>query len=283
MEVLVIGAGGKTGSQLTSALRSQGATVRAAGRTPGKPADGIVPVRFDWADRGTWADALGTAEGLYIVGPTAQPDADVLVRDLLAEAAGVRRVVLLSVLGADLLPDVVPMAGWEQDVRNSGKQWTILRPNWFQQNFGDGAFTTPLRDTGVLELPDADAALSFIDTRDIAEVAALALVQDGHDGRTYELTGPQSLTYAEALAILGKAADRDLSYVALDPQQHTDRLRAAGLSERFVIWQQGLHALIRDGVNTPMTDTVRQITGHDPRSLADYAAERAEAWCQESE
>ncbi|WP_034272006.1 NAD(P)H-binding protein [Actinospica robiniae] len=277
MEVLVIGASGKTGTQVTGALRSLGATVRAGGRTPGAPADGVVPVRFDWTDRGTWADALGDAEGLYIVGPTAQPDADVLVRELLAEPAGVRRVVLLSVLGADRLPEVVPMAGWEQDVRNSGKEWTILRPNWFQQNFGDGAFTSPLRDKGVLELPDGDAALSFIDTRDIAEVAAIALVRGGHGGRTYDLTGPQSLTYTEALAVLGSAADRELAYVALDPQQHSDQLRAAGLNERFVIWQQGLHTLIRDGLNTPVTDAVRQITGHDPRSLADYAAERAGA------
>lgn len=298
MEVLVIGATGKTGRQVTDALVARGALVRAASRKvevegqlevesrgrveaaggPSNAAVAVTPVRFDWADRTTWVQALGTAEGLYIVGPTAEPDAAVLVHDLLATATGVRRVVLLSVIGADRLPAVVPMAAWEQDVRASGKQWTILRPNWFQQNFGDGAFTAPLRDRGALELAAGDAALSFIDTRDVAEVAAIALTEDGHGGETYQLTGPQAFTYGEALAVLGAAAGRELGYTALDPAVQDQRMRAAGVPERSVIWQAGLHTLIRQGTNAPVTDTVRRITGHDPRPLAAYAAESAEAW-----
>jgi uncharacterized protein YbjT (DUF2867 family) len=294
MEVLVIGATGKTGRQVTDALVARGALVRAASRKveteiEADAADGaaqgattdaapVTPVRFDWADRTTWVPALGAAEGLYIVGPTAEPAADVLVHDLLAAATGVRRVVLLSVIGADQLPAVVPMAAWEQGVRTSGKQWTILRPNWFQQNFGDGAFTAPLRDRGALELAAGDAALSFVDTRDIAEVAAIALTEDGHGGETYQLTGPQAFTYGQALAVLGDAAGRELHYTAVDPEAQTERMRTAGVPERSVIWQAGLHKLIRQGANTPVTDTVRRVTGHDPRPLAAYAAERAEAW-----
>lgn len=292
MEVLVIGATGKTGRQVTDALVARGALVRAASRKvenregaaggarQGSATDGapVTPVRFDWADRTTWIPALGKAEGLYIVGPTAEPDADVLVRDLLGTATGVRRVVLLSVIGADRLPDVVPMAAWEQDVRTGGKQWTILRPNWFQQNFGDGAFTAPLRDRGALELPAGEAALSFVDTRDIAEVAAIALTEDGHGGETYQLTGPQAFTYGQALAVLGAAAGRELQYTAVDPEAQSEQMRAAGVPERSVVWQAGLHTLIRQGANAPVTDTVRRITGHDPRPLAAYATERAEAW-----
>lgn len=296
MEVLVIGATGKTGRQVTDALVARGARVRAASRkveveaaaaavtqgtetrAAGAEAAAVTPVRFDWADRTTWAPALGAAEGLYIVGPTAEPDADKLVHELLATAVGVRRVVLLSVIGADRLPEVVPMAAWEQDVRTGGKQWTILRPNWFQQNFGDGAFTAPLRDRGALELAAGDAALSFVDTRDIAEVAAIALTEDGHEGETYQLTGPQAFTYGQALAVLGAAADREFGYTAVDPQEQAERMRAAGVPERSVIWQAGLHTLIRQGTNAPVTDTVRRITGHDPRPLAAYATEHAEAW-----
>jgi uncharacterized protein YbjT (DUF2867 family) len=292
VEVLVIGATGKTGRQVTDALVARGALVRAASRKPGseagngggagtgRAADAVTPVRFDWADRTSWAPALGTAEGLYIVGPTAEPDAAVLVHELLAAAPGVRRVVLLSVIGADRLPDAVPMAAWERDVRESGRQWTILRPNWFQQNFGDGAFTTPLREQGALSLPAGDAALSFVDTRDIAEVAAIALTEDGHAGETYQLTGPQAFTYGEALAVLGAAAGRELRYTAADPEAQSERMRAAGVPERSVLWQAGLHALIRQGANAPVTDTVRRITGHEARPLAGYAAERAEAWQQ---
>src|SRR5206468_5422799 len=131
---------------------------------------------------------------LYVVGPYAEPDAPVLVRDLLAAATDVRRVVLLSILGVDALPDVIPMAIWERQVRESGRDWTILRPNWFMQNFGS-LFRASLRDHGSLALPAGDVAVSFVDTRDIAMVATAALTEDGHSGNVYALTGPEALTH----------------------------------------------------------------------------------------
>lgn len=278
VDVLVIGATGKTGRPLVDALAARGATVGAASRNPGGSRPGVRPVRFDWADRTTWRPALRGAEALYLVGPVAQPDGADLVRDLLAVADDVQRVVLLSVLGADRLPPVVPMAAWEQDVRASGKQWTILRPNWFQQNFGEGAFRAPLRDRGGLGLPAGDARVSFVDVRDIADVAAAALLEEGHAGRVYEVTGPQSLTHAEALALFGAAAQRELTYEPLSPDRFAEQMRAAGLSDRSVTWQQGLFEIMRDGANAPATDVVQRVTGHPARSLAQYAAEHADAW-----
>lgn len=278
MKILVTGATGKTGRAVVDALVARGAKVRSASRKPGAASGAVEPVRFDWADRETWRPALRGVEGLYIVGPYAEPDAKILVRDLLAIADGVRHVVLLSVLGADLLPPAASMATWERDVRESGKEWTILRPNWFMQNFGEGAFTAPLRDRGILELPAADAALSFVDTRDIAEVAATALTEAGHDGQVYEITGPQAFTHAEAMALLGNAAGRELRYVAITPEQLETRLHAAGASERTVAAQLGLFEVMRNGVNTPVSDVVKRVTGRAPRSLAEYAAEHAAAW-----
>ncbi len=278
MTVLVLGATGKTGKPLVQALAARGVTVRAATRTPGPAADGVEPVRFDWADHGSWAPALTGADGLYLVGPAGEPEAATLLRELLDAAPDIRRVVLLSVLGVDRLPTVIPMATWEQDVRESGKEWTVLRPNWFQQNFGEGAFGAPLRDHGTLELPAADAALSFIDTRDIAAVAALALTEDGHAGQVHELTGPQSLTHAEALAIIGKAAGRDLRYTPLTPDQFADKLRSAGAPEPIATWQLALFALIREGLNTPTTNTVERLTGTPPHPLTTYATTHATTW-----
>jgi uncharacterized protein YbjT (DUF2867 family) len=273
MTVLVIGATGKTGRPLVAALAERGVDVRAASRTP----DGPGAIRFDWADRDSWAPALRGADGLYLVGPVGQAGGDGLVPELLAAAADVRRVVLLSVLGADRLPAVVPMAAWERDVRASGKDWTVLRPNWFQQNFGTG-FRAALRDTGELALPAGDAAVSFVDTRDVAEVAAAALTGDGHAGRVYELTGPEAFTHPEALAVLGAAAGRELRYVPLDPAGHADRMRAAGVPDTVLRRQAALFALMRDGADAVVTDTVERVTGHPARSLAAYARENAGGW-----
>ncbi|NUR60370.1 MAG: NAD(P)H-binding protein [Catenulispora sp.] len=286
MTVLVIGATGKTGSAVVDALTARGVKAAAATRTPfltphgqpARPRDGVRPVRFDWADRATWAPALEGAEGLYIVGPYAHPTGEQLVGELLAEAgSGVRRVALLSVIGADRLPPEVMMADWERDVRSSGAEWTILRPNWFIQNFGN-AFAATLRDKGLLELPAGDGALSFVDTRDIADVAAAALAEDGHAGQVYDITGPQSFTYAEALKILGDAAGRDLTYRAISHEQAAANLRAAGARERSITWQRGLYDLILDGADAPVTDVVERVAGHPARSLAQYAAENAALW-----
>ncbi|GAA2055354.1 NAD(P)H-binding protein [Catenulispora yoronensis] len=281
MTVLVIGATGKTGRAVVEALVARGAKVAAGSRTPGtEAADAAVrPVRFDWADRASWAPALDGVDGLYIVGPTGEPVGEVLVGELLADpvAAGLRRVVLLSVLGADRLPPEVMMADWERDVRASGKDWTILRPNWFHQNFG-GGFAAGIREQGVLELPAADAALSFVDTRDVAEVAAVALTEDGHAGQVYDITGPQSLTYAEALKTISAASGRELAFRPISHEQAAENLRTAGVGERAIIWQRGLYDLMLEGTNAPVTDVVERVTGGAARSLDAYAAENADVW-----
>ncbi|MFQ6398069.1 NAD(P)H-binding protein [Nocardia sp. KC 131] len=278
MTVLVLGATGKTGKPVVDALVAQGVKVRAASRNPAAASESVEPVRFDWADRGTWAAALSGVDGLYVVGPYAAPDAAELLDALLAAAPQVERVVLLSVLGADMLPDAVPMQAWEASVRASGKQWTILRPNWFQQNFGEGAFTATLRDGAQLRLPAADATVGFVDTRDIAEVAAAALTQDGHTGQIHIITGPERLSHASAMGILGHAAGRELRYTALTADEFAQELHDAGLDDRSITWQLGLFTLIRDGANALLTDTVERITGHPARSLEAYAREHATVW-----
>ncbi len=278
MTVLVLGASGKTGRAVVEALAPRGVRVRAASRNPAPSRiDGVEAVRFEWTDPGTWQEALRGVDALYVVGPYMVPDRPGLVGELLTAARHVRRVVLLSVLGVDLLPDAIPMATWEADVRASGKEWTILRPNWFQQNFGEG-FAPALRDQGVLELPAADALVSFVDTRDIAEVAAAALTEDGHAGQVYLITGPEALTHTQAVRALGEAAGRELRYTALTAEQHVEALRAAGLADRSIAWQRVLFQLIRDGHNALVTDTVERVTGHPARSLTAYAHEHAAAW-----
>ncbi|MFF7940860.1 NAD(P)H-binding protein [Nocardia gamkensis] len=277
MTVLVLGATGKTGRPVVDALVARGVHVRAASRTPAAATTGVEPVRFDWADRSTWAAALHGIDVVYVVGPYAVPGEPGLVGELLAAAAHVRKVVLLSVLGVDELPDAVPMAAWEADVRASGKEWIILRPNWFQQNFGDG-FAASLRENGELALPAADAVVGFVDTRDIAEVAAAALTEDGHGGEVHILTGPEVVTLRQVTETLGEAAGRELRYRAITADRFADGLREAGLDERSIIWQSALFRLIRDGGNAVVTDTVERITGHPARDLKSYARENAATW-----
>jgi uncharacterized protein YbjT (DUF2867 family) len=277
MTVLVTGATGKTGVAVVEALRLRGIATRAASRHPAADVEGVEQVRMDWSDSATWEAALDGVDAVYLVGPYAAVDNAGLIGRLFAAAPHVRRVVQLSIIGVEKLPTAIPMAQWEADVRSSGLEWTILRPNWFFQNFEDG-FVTSLRDHGVLEVPAGDASIGFIDTADIGEVAAIALTEDGHNDRTYTLTGPESLTYSEALAELGQAADRELRYVALAPQDFSNRLSHGGAPDWAVEWQLALHQLIRAGEYAAVTNTVEVITGRPPRSLGSYVTDHAHHW-----
>ena len=275
MKVLVVGATGKTGGAVVDALVTRGVLVRAASRHPCPPHSEVEHVRMDWSDASSWDAALDGIDGLYLVGPYAEPDNAVLVRRLLAAATGVKRVVHLSIIGAELLPNAIPMGQWERDIQGSGVEWTILRPNWFYQNF-EQDFASSLRDQATLELPTGGAPISFVDTLDIAEVAATALVEGGHGGGVYTLTGPEAMTCSDVVAELGRAAGRELSFIDLEPHEFARRLIENGLPAWAVEWQSALFGLIRAGGNAPVTDTVKSVTGHSPRPFATYAERRAE-------
>jgi uncharacterized protein YbjT (DUF2867 family) len=138
---------------------------------------------------------------------------------------------------------------------DSGREWTILRPNWFHQNFGHGYFTAGLREPGELALPAGDGRVGFVDTRDIGDVAALALATEGHAGAVHTLTGPHTLTFEQAGAQISAAAGWPMKYTGLTVQEYADHLRGFSVPEWAVVWQTGLFRLIREGANGLVADT----------------------------
>ncbi|WP_165367908.1 SDR family oxidoreductase [Phytoactinopolyspora endophytica] len=193
MTVLVTGATGKVGRHVLNELTRHGIPARAGSRRS-EPA-------LDWSDSHTWPAALAGVTGAFIVLPGGD-DGHRSVTGLgdhvrafldLAATSGVSRLVLMTALGMQYAPEEVEQRAVELHVAGSDLDWTILRPNWFFQNLTEG----PLRDLaaagdGVLRLPAGDAAVSFIDARDIATCATVALA-----GGTHDLTGPDSLTFAD--------------------------------------------------------------------------------------
>src|SRR5688572_4500655 len=186
---LILGGNGKTGSRVAQRLIARGLPVRLASRST-SPA-------FDWEDPGTWAAALQGVESIYLTyfPDLAVPGAAEHVRQLtqLAVEHGVRRIVLLGGRGE---PQVAPA---EQAVRDAGVTYTILQCAFFFQNFSEGAMAPP-PDSTELMFPGGSVAEPFIDADDIADVAVAALTDDAHAGKTYELTGPRLVTFAEVVA-----------------------------------------------------------------------------------
>ncbi|MGH9900181.1 MAG: NmrA family NAD(P)-binding protein, partial [Pyrinomonadaceae bacterium] len=154
----------------------------------------------------------------------------------------------------------------EQAVQNSGADWTIVRCNWFNQNFSE-SFMLQWVLSGEIALPAGDVAEPFVDADDIADVAVAALMGAGHAGQLYELSGPRLLTFTDVAAEIAKATNRDVHYMPITAEQFTAWLQENGLPTEFT----ELVTTVLDGRNAHLTDGVQRALGREPRDFTDYA------------
>jgi len=243
-------------------LREQGAQVRAGSRTG--------DMRFDWSDPDTWGPAVAGVDRMYLMAPHETPVDESFVAQ--AVEHGVRRIVLLSSRGIEEMADE-RLLGAERLVRESGADWTIVRPDWFNQNFDEGFFR-PAVLAGALALPIGETKQAFVDADDIAAVVAVLLTQDGHEGRTYELTGPEPLSFAGALAMISHASGRAVRFGGED-DDYLAQQRALGAPDEQTRAEIAAYATLRAAGDARTTDDVRRVSGREPKSFADYAAEAA--------
>jgi uncharacterized protein YbjT (DUF2867 family) len=271
--ILILGGTGKTGRRIARRLQAADRPVRPVSRTSGD-------TPFDFDDPATWAPALDGVTAAYIVEPTRQPgpEARSRISRFVAEAvaAGVRRLVLLSAHGVGEADDSYPLKAAEQAVRGSGVDWTILQPTWFSQNFSE-SFWLPGVRAGALALPTGDGRTPFVDAEDIAEVAAAALTEDRHNGHTYQLTGPRAISFGEVADLIGKATERTIRHIDVDPEVFVERQVAYGVPPDVVRLLTGLLVAIRDGRSDTLSDGVERALGRPPRPFEDYVAETAAA------
>ncbi|MFD3522325.1 NmrA family transcriptional regulator [Streptomyces sp. NPDC058653] len=258
--ILVTGGTGKTGRRVAARLVERGLPVRTASRGSEIP--------FVWEEPDTWDAALEGVGAVYIsyypdlAFPGAAEAVGALARR--AVATGARRLVLLSGRGEE------GARISEERVKESGGEVTVVRANWFNQNFDEGFFLESVL-AGELALPTGDAVEPFVDVDDVADVAVAALTDGRHIGRTYELSGPRLLGFAEIAAELSRATGREIAYrpVALD--DYRDFLLSVGAPVDFA----DLFELITDGRNAHLVDGVQEALGRKPKDFADFAADAA--------
>ena len=204
--IVVTGATGNIGRPLTRALTEAGRQVTAVSRHPAAVPNGVRHVAADLAGPAGLGPALAGAKALFLLVPgdlhaTGSGPADVIGE---AAAAGVRRIVLLSTLGVATRPfgrTRIAMRALEDTLRESGLEWTVLRPGGFASNALWWAES--VRAQQVVAAPFGDVGVPIIDPADIAAVAAACLLDDRHIGGCYELTGPEVITprrQAQAIA-----------------------------------------------------------------------------------
>ncbi|MGW2330324.1 NAD(P)H-binding protein [Streptomyces sp. NPDC001700] len=267
---LVLGATGKTGRRIIPRLRLRGTPVRAASRSS--------ETRFDWSDTDSWDAALRGVGAVYVVAPQVPgPVHEFVAR---AEAAGVRRLVLLSGHGADTWGDSpfgLDMRSAEDAVRGSALEWTVLRPSNFAQNFDEDVFRAPLL-AGELALPAGAVPEPFIDIDDLADAAATVLTEPGrHAGRIYELTGPRAITFGEAVELISRASGQPIAYRRISPDEYAATLVKEGLSEDDAHHVAEMFVMMERGLIAGTTDDLATLLGRAPRTFEDYVVRVAAA------
>lgn len=261
--ILVLGGTGKTGRRLTAELRAAGHTARAAARSG-------ADIRFDWSEPVSFDAALDGVDSVYLVPPALRLDFAADVRGFLdrAETAGVRHVTYLSARGVEHAPPEVSMRAVELDLAARPRlTHTILRPAFFMQNFTEGAFSGQVA-TGVLALPAGEGGEAFIDAHDIASTAAATLLDPAaHDGRNYELTGPETLTHNHIAALLTEHG-HPVRYQAVSVEDWANAATEAGLPPDYAQFLGSLLVGIAEGHGAQPGDAVQQATGRPPTRFA---------------
>ena len=191
----------------------------------------------------------------------------------LAVGARVRRLVLLSGRG-EPEAERAELALQEVVDARAGAEWTILRSTWFMQNFSEDYMLEHVL-SGEIRLPAGDVPTPFLDADDIADVAVAALTDEGHAGQLYELTGPRSLTFAEAAAEIAAATGHEVRYVPVSLEEHAAEAAEHGVPAEVVELLTYLFDEVVDGRNADTTDGVRRALGREGRDFADYARDVA--------
>jgi uncharacterized protein YbjT (DUF2867 family) len=278
--ILVTGATGAVGNHVVSHLVEAGAKVRALTRNPDKAKfDPSVDVYVADVDKPeTLPGALEGVERVFMLAPSHHAPAHDAAIVAAAKGTGVRHLVKISGLGTiDDAPDAITR--WhlegERSVKESGIPWTILQPGEFMSN--TFYWIWGIRGEGVVREPHGDTRQAMIDPRDIGAVAAVVLTTDGHEGKSYPITGPEALTPRERVAKISAALGRPIEFQQLTPQQARDNWVMLGAPEELI---DAVQSVLADdsGRWAKVYPSVEELTGKPARSFDQWLADHLPAF-----
>lgn len=281
--ILVSGATGNNGMELVRQLREMGAPVRALVRKNDDKAEtlrqqGAEIAIGDLGDPASLDKALAGVDQVFVL--SSFDPRQVEWQGNLVEAArraGVARLVKLSVLGADPNHPVARMLRWhgetEKQIEASGLSWTHLRPNsYFQNAFW---FAGVSATGGSIYAPMGDLELSAVDTRDIASVAARVLTETGHEGKIYEITGPETLSHYDFASVISGVSGNTVTYVPVSFEDAKNSMMAMGQPEWSAAGLVELYQSYQTGYGAVITDTVFRVGKRQPRTFKEFVDEYA--------
>ena len=279
--ILLTGATGKTGSATAKALNEKGITFRALIRNEEKRGDieswGGEVVIGSIENKEAVDQSMVDVETALILLPNSENQLS-LEKQLVdsAKQAGAKRVVKMSSIEAT--PDAtspIPKLHLESEeyIKQSGLNWTMIKPNFYMQNLLASAGT--IKDQGKIFLPMGEGKTGMIDTTDVGKVLAKVLSEDGHESMNHEITGPEILSFNEVAEIFSKGLDKQVDYVDVPLAAYKETLG------QFLTNQWHLDAVIdlfkgiADGGIEEKTDTYSELMGESPKSLSEFISENS--------
>jgi len=285
MKILVIGGTGHVGSEVIKQLVKRGASIRAMVRKQDattKMPEGVEVTQGDLLDPVSVRKALDGVDKLYLLNAVAPDElTQGLIAYDLAKKQKLKQIVYHSVFKVDKFKDVPHFASKlaiESALREFDLPFTIIRPNYFYQN--DVSLKDVLMKAGMYPMPLGTPGVSAVDTRDIAEAAAIALTSEGHLGKTYNLNGPEILSGAKVASIWSGLLGKEIRYPGEDLDAFEEQMRKSAPSWSAFDIRMMFQGYLERGFAAEDGDveTLTKLLGHSPRRYEEFARESVHGW-----
>lgn len=266
--ILITGANGNVGSEVAKHLTQKNIPFLTTTHKQHEASEGKV--YFDFEQAQTFTAAFEGVEKLFLIRPPQISDAKKYFLPLIqaAKQQGIKHIVFLSVMGVENIK-FVPHAKIEQYIRDAGIPYTFLRPSFFTQNIvnqhGD-----ELRKENILYIPAGKGKTSFIDVRDIGEVGALCLTEDGHQNKAYTITGSEAFTYYEVAKIFSEELGRTITYAHPTLWQFRKHMLAKGTPSAYVNVTSIIYLTTILGFAKRITPELTTLLGRLPKTVREY-------------
>jgi uncharacterized protein YbjT (DUF2867 family) len=276
--ILVTGATGTVGRHVVATLSDRDIGLKIGVRDPEtvskEIADAGEVIEFDFTKPETWGRALAAVDGLFLVRPPVVDKSEIGSFVEAADRVGVARIAYLSTLGAEKNV-LVPHHWIEKRIAATDMEYTLLRASFFMQNLLE-VHRRDIVERDEIFVPAGDGKTSFVDARDIGEVAAIVLTKPGHANRAYDLTGPEALDYEEVATVFSDVLDRPISYPNPSLLAFAPRMRRRGKPLGFIALMCGIYTTVRLGLAARVTDDSRTLLGRRPRKMKAFVEDHAD-------
>jgi uncharacterized protein YbjT (DUF2867 family) len=289
VKILVTGATGNVGGELAKKLNQRGANVRALVRKPetAKLPAGTEIVPGDLTDPASLREAVKGVDKLFLLNGNVPDElTQALTAYSIARNAGIQHVTYVSVYAVDRFADVPHFASKiavEKALHEFGVPYTILRPGYYFQN--DLGLKPLLQQAGVYPMPIGTVGISAVDTRDIAEAAAISLTENGHEGQTYDLVSPTLIDGPGNAALWSNALGKPIQYAGHDFDAWEQQMSAqlpGWMAYDMRVMLQGYFE--RGFASTPAdADRVTQLLGRAPLTYQTFVQQSAADWANEAQ